>query len=67
MDAYLESLIREDAAWGEQSGPVLDERDPDFADIRSKVLTGLEQAERGEGRPAGKVFSDLRAKHGPSR
>ena len=67
VDAYLERLIREDAAWGELSGPVLDERDPDFADIQSAVTRGLKQAERGEGRPAREVFSRLQAKHGISR
>ena len=32
--------------------------------IRAAVHEGLEQAERGEGRPATEVFAQLRAKHG---
>lgn len=67
VDTYLERLIRDDVAWGERAGPLLDEQDPDFADIRSKVKQGLRQAERGEGKPAKEVFSRLRAKHGPAR
>jgi len=67
VDVYLERLIREDAAWGEYSGPVLDEADPDFGDISDKVAQGVKQAERGEGRPAKEVFTRLQAKHGLSR
>jgi len=67
VDTYLECLIRDDVAWGERSRPVLDEQDPDFADIRTKVRQGMRQAERGEGRPAKEVFARLRTKHGLSR
>jgi predicted transcriptional regulator len=67
VEAYIERLIREDEGWGERSEPLLDENDPEFADIRAAVQEGLEQAERGEGRPANDVFGELRAKHGLSR
>jgi hypothetical protein len=66
VDAYLERLIREDAAWTAHSGALLDEADPDFAEIQGKVAQGLEQAERGQGRPAQEAFTHLRAKHGLS-
>lgn len=44
---------------------------PDDTDHRVETLEairqGLEEAERGEGRPAREVFADLSAKHGISR
>jgi Arc/MetJ-type ribon-helix-helix transcriptional regulator len=44
--------------------------DMDHDEIRqtqSAIGEALEQAQRGEGRPADEVFSDLRAKYGISR
>jgi hypothetical protein len=38
----------------------------ELQDIESAVLEGLEQAERGEVRPADKVFAELRARPGPT-
>lgn len=67
VEAYIEHLIREDEEWTEQSEAALDENDPEFAEIRAAVTEGLAQAERGEGRPAEDVFSELRAKHGLPR
>jgi len=67
IEAYVERLIHEDAEWAELAENSIDERDPDFQDTRSAVMEGLEQAERGEGRPAEHVFADLRARHGISR
>ena len=61
----MERLIREDEAWSEQSEESLDDKDPEFAEIRAAVMEGLEQAERGEGRAAREVFAELRTKHGP--
>jgi predicted transcriptional regulator len=34
--------------------------DPESAEIRAAVMEGLEQAKRGEGRPAEDVFAELR-------
>jgi len=64
VNAYVERLIREDQDWGEHLEPQLDEADPEYADIRVSVMEGLDQAERGEARPAEVVFAELRAKHG---
>ena len=67
VEAYIEQLIR-DGEWtaGEPLDP-LDETDPDYFEICAAVGEGLEQGERGEGRPADEVFAELRAKHGISR
>ncbi len=39
----------------------------DRAETLAAIKQGLEEAERGESRPAGEVFAELRAKHGISR
>ena len=67
IGAYLEQLIREDAAWNENTEAALDEQDPDYPMIRAAVEEGFAQAERGEGKPARDVFAELRAKHEVSR
>jgi hypothetical protein len=67
IEAYVERLIREDSEWYEHIEEPLDETDPEFEEVRLAVTEGLEQAERGEGRPANEVFAELRAKHGISR
>ncbi|MGO9273641.1 MAG: hypothetical protein ACLQOO_25960 [Terriglobia bacterium] len=67
VEAYVERLIREDEDWDEQSGPPLDENDPEFENTRVAVMEGLAQAERGESRPAEEVFAELRAQHGIPR
>ncbi len=67
VEAYLERLIREDEEWHERTEEPVGENDPEFADIRASVMEGLEQAERGEGRPAEEVFTELRAKYGLPR
>ena len=68
VETYIEQLIREDEEWtGESEEEPLHESDPEFAEIRAAVAEGLEQAERGEGRPAGEIFAELRAKHGIPR
>jgi predicted transcriptional regulator len=67
IETYIEQLIREDDEWSEASEGPLDENDPNAADIRAAVREGLEQAERGEGRPAEEVFAELRATHGLPR
>ena len=36
-------------------------------EIRAAVMEGLEQADRGEGKPAEKAFGELRAKYGIPR
>ena len=51
VETYIEQLIREDEEWTEESERPLDDNDPQFAEIRAAVRQGLEQAERGEGRP----------------
>ena len=61
VEAYVEQLILEDE-W-----PHSDEDDPEFEEIRAAVMEGLDQFERGEGRPAEEVFAELRAKHGIPR
>ncbi len=60
VNAYVESLIREDEEWIEQFEESLDNRDSEFAEIRAAVTAGLEQADRGEGRPAEEVFASTR-------
>ena len=67
VETYIEQLIRDDEEWTEQPVGPSDENDPEFAGIRAAVREGLEQAERGEGRPAEEVFADLRVKHGIPR
>ena len=67
VEAYVERLIREDAAWAESMEEPLDETDTECDDIRAAVSEGLAQAERGEGKPARDVFAGLRARHGLSR
>ena len=64
VDAYIGRLIREENDWQELHEEPLSESGPEFAEIRAAVHKGLEQAERGEGRPATEVFAQLRAKHG---
>jgi hypothetical protein len=66
VEAYVERLIRNDEWTSEEPLDPLDETDPDYLEIRAAVEEGLEQAERGEGRPADEVFAELRAKHGIS-
>jgi predicted transcriptional regulator len=67
VEAYVESLIREDFDWAECSEPELEETDEEFAEIKAAVEEGLAQAERGETIPAEQVFAELRAKYGLSR
>jgi hypothetical protein len=67
VETYIEQLIREDEEWTAESEEPLHENDPEFAEIQAAVGEGLEQAERGEGRPAEEVFAELRAKHGIPR
>ncbi len=67
VEAYVESLIREDGAWGEASEEALQETDPEYDEIRDAVSEGLAQAERGEGKPASEVFAELRARRGVPR
>jgi len=43
------------------------EDDEEFLETKSAIDEALEQAERGEGRPAEEVFAQLRARHGISR
>jgi hypothetical protein len=43
--------------WVEMEENPLDESDPLFSEIHAAVMEGLEQADRGEGRPARAVFS----------
>jgi hypothetical protein len=62
IDAYVERLIRQDDDWGELTEEPLTDDDPEFPAIKAAVMEGLEQAERGEGRPAEAVFAELRAK-----
>lgn len=67
VEAYVEQLVREDEDWGELSEPPFTSRHPEFADVRTAVMEGLEQAKRAESRPAEDVFAELRARHGLSR
>ena len=67
VEAYIEQLVRDDEWAVEQSPDVLDETDSEFVEIRAAVAEGLEQAERGEGRPVAEVLAGLRARHGLSR
>jgi hypothetical protein len=64
VEAYVERLIREDAAWAETMEAPLNETDTEHDEIRAAVSEGLAQAERGEGKPARDVFAGLRARHG---
>ena len=36
----------------------IDEQDPAYSDTRAVIAEGLEQAERGEGRPVREVFAE---------
>ena len=63
VDQYIEQLIRGEEAWGELNEEALNESHPEFAAIQAAVSEGLEQAERGESRPAEEVFRDLRVKY----
>ena len=65
LETLLEDLLDED--WDELSGAEEGEDEAELAEIREAVSKGLEQAHRGEGRPADEVFAALRAKHGLSR
>ena len=67
VEAYVERLIREDAAWAETTEDPLQETDPEFDEIRAAVSEGLAQARRGEGKPASEVFAELRTRHGVPR
>jgi predicted transcriptional regulator len=67
IEAYVEQLIREDEEWDEVSEAPLAQHDPEFGEVQAAVTEGLDQAKRGEGRPAQDVFAGLRAKHGISR
>ena len=67
VEAYIEQLVRDDEWTAEGPLDAVDEADPEYIEIRAAVGEGLEQAERGEGRPADEVFAELRAKHGISR
>ena len=66
VEAYIERLIRENLRITrvDAEAAMIDESDPEFAEIQAAVTEGLEQFERGEGRPARAVFAALRAKHG---
>ncbi len=64
VESYVESLIRGDEEWREQSEEPLDASDPEFAQVQAAVTEGLAQAERGEGRAAEEVFAELRAING---
>jgi len=63
IEAYIAQLILDDEL-GELDLRPMDENHPEFEEVRAAVMEGLEQAERGEGRPAEEVFAELRAKHG---
>ena len=65
LEAYLECLITR--SLGTEDQETLDEQDPEFADIQAAVAEGLEQAERGDVRPARTVLAELRARHAVSR
>jgi len=39
----------------------------EFRETKDAIDEAIEQGERGEGRPAGEVFAELRAKYGISR
>lgn len=67
VEAYIEQLVRDDEWADAEPLEALDESDPEYIEIRARVAEGLEQAERGEGRPADEVFAGLRARHGISR
>lgn len=67
VEAYVERLIREDAAWVETTEEPLQETDSEFDEIRAAVSEGSAQAERGEGKPAREVFAELRTRHGVPR
>ena len=67
IEVYIAQLIRDDEEWIEEPEGPLDEKDPDFAEIQAAVREGLQQAERGESRPAEEVFADLRDRHGIPR
>ena len=66
VEAYVEQLIREDEPI-EFKAQSITRQDPEFDEVRSAVIEGWEQAERGEGRPAEEVFAKFRAKYGLSR
>lgn len=67
VEAYIEQLIRDDERTAEEPLDPLDETDPEYVEIRAAVEEGLEEAERGEGRPADEVFAELRTRHGIPR
>lgn len=60
VESYVESLIREDEEWREQSEEPLEASDPEFAHVQAAVT-------RGEGRVAEEVFAELRAINGIPR
>lgn len=67
VEQYVATLIEEDHPATEISEPALQADDPEFEQIRAAIMEGLEQAQRGESRPAEQVFSELRARHDLSR
>ena len=69
VEAYIERLIRENLQFGrvDADAATIDKSDPEFAEIHAAVTEGLEEFERGEGRPARTVFAEMRAKHGLPR
>jgi len=67
VEAYVEQLILEDQDWKEYSEESLDADQPEFDEVREAVMEGLEEVERGEGKPAAETFANLRAKYGVSR
>jgi hypothetical protein len=66
VETYIEHHVREDGEWGELAKTPISTSETDFAELRSEVREGLEQAQRGECCSAEEVFAELRAKHGIS-
>jgi len=60
VEALLDGLLAGD--WAED--PDYREDPSEIDEIREAVAEGLDQARRGEGRPANEVFAELRARHG---
>jgi hypothetical protein len=63
VEAYVERLIREDQEWREYAEGPLAPTNPEFDQVREAVMEGLEDAERGDSKPAAEVFAELRAKY----
>jgi len=64
IQTYIERLIQEDAGWEKNAEEPLRESDPELHEIRSAVMEGLNDAERGGSKSAQEVFAELRKKHG---